>query len=104
MKATKCIGQRDITGDTKDYFIFSNWFSSKKLAEAAIDFGADMISMVKTNRKLFCKEAIENIPKEWLVISCLVLRRNPMVPGGRTLIAIGYKYNARKVLYFIVTT
>ena len=26
-----------------------------------------------------------------------------MVPGGRPLIAIGYKYNARKVLYFIVT-
>ena len=26
-----------------------------------------------------------------------------MVPGGRTLIAIGYKYNARKVLSFIVT-
>ena len=26
-----------------------------------------------------------------------------MVPGGRLLIAIGYKYNARKVLSFIVT-
>ena len=26
-----------------------------------------------------------------------------MVPGGRPLITIGYKYNARKVLYFIVT-
>ena len=26
-----------------------------------------------------------------------------MVPGGRPLIAIGYKYNAQKVLYFIVT-
>ena len=26
-----------------------------------------------------------------------------MVPGGRPLIAIGYKYNARKVPYFIVT-
>ena len=26
-----------------------------------------------------------------------------MVPGGRPLIAIGYKYTARKVLYFIVT-
>ena len=26
-----------------------------------------------------------------------------MVPGGRPLIAIGYKYNARKVLSFIVT-
>ena len=26
-----------------------------------------------------------------------------MLPGDRPLIAIGYKYNARKVLYFIVT-
>ena len=26
-----------------------------------------------------------------------------MVPGGWPLIAIGYKYNARKVIYFIVT-
>ena len=26
-----------------------------------------------------------------------------MVPGGRPLIAIGYKYNARKVISFIVT-
>ena len=26
-----------------------------------------------------------------------------MAPGGRTLIAIGYKYNMRKVLSFIVT-
>ena len=26
-----------------------------------------------------------------------------MVPGGRLLIDIGYKYNARKVLYFIFT-
>ena len=26
-----------------------------------------------------------------------------MVPRGRILIAIGYKYNARKVLYFFVT-
>ena len=26
-----------------------------------------------------------------------------MVPGGSPLIAIGYKYNVRKVIYFIVT-
>ena len=26
-----------------------------------------------------------------------------MVPGGRPLIAIGYKYNARKVITFVVT-
>ena len=32
-----------------------------------------------------------------------MLRRKPMVPGYRPLIVIGYKYNARKVIYFIVT-
>ena len=32
-----------------------------------------------------------------------MLRSNPMVPGEMPLIAIGYKYNARKVLSFIVT-
>ena len=66
----------------RDYFLFDSWFASKKEAEAAMELGADLIGMVKTNTKGFCK---------------------PMVPGGRPLIAIGYKYNARKVLYFIVT-
>ena len=32
-----------------------------------------------------------------------MLRSKPTVPGDRLLIAIGYKYNARKVLYFIIT-
>ena len=32
-----------------------------------------------------------------------MLSSKPMVPGDRLLVAIGYKYNARKVLYFIVT-
>ena len=57
-EATKGIGQRDIEGATKDCFIFGSWFFSKKLAEAVIDFGADMIGMVKNNTKGFCKETI----------------------------------------------
>ena len=32
-----------------------------------------------------------------------MLSSKPMVPGGRPLIAIGYKYSMRKVLSFIVT-
>ena len=32
-----------------------------------------------------------------------MLRIKPMVPGDRPLISIGYKYNMRKVIYFIVT-
>ena len=32
-----------------------------------------------------------------------MLRSKPMMPGVPPLIAIGYKYNAHKVLYFIDT-
>ena len=59
--------------------------------------------MVKTNTKGFRKETIEKLTKNWPGGSYLVLRSKPMVPGGRSLISIGYKYNARKVLSFIVT-
>ena len=59
--------------------------------------------MVKTNTKGFCKETIEKLTKDRPGGSYLVLRIKPMVSGGRPLIAIGYKYNARKVISFIVT-
>ena len=68
-----------------------------------MELGAELIGMVKTNTKGFCKEIIEKLTKNWPGGSYLVLRSKPMVPGGRPLIAIGYKYNARKVLSFIVT-
>ena len=59
--------------------------------------------MVKTNKKGFCKEAIDNITKDWMGGSYLVMRSNPIVPGFNALIYIGYKYNVQKVLSFIVT-
>ena len=68
-----------------------------------MDVGADIIGMVKTNTKGLCKETIEKLTRYWPGGSYLVLRSNHMVPGGRPLISISYKYNARKVLYFIVT-
>ena len=52
MGATQGIGQRDIKGDSNDCFIFDIWLSSKKLAESAMDVGADMIVMVKNNKKI----------------------------------------------------
>ena len=65
--------------------------------------GAYIIGMVKTNTKGFYKENIEKLTKDWIGGYYLVLRSKPVVHGGRPLIAIGYKYNAQKVLYFIVT-
>ena len=41
--------------------------------------------------------------KGFPVVYYLVLKKNYMMPRGLTLIAIGYKYNARKDLSFIAT-
>ena len=68
-----------------------------------MELGAELIGMVKTNTKGFCKETIEKLTKYWPGGSYLMLRSNHMVPGDRPLVAIGYNYNARKVLSFIVT-
>ena len=66
-----------------------------------MEVDADLIGMVKTNTRRFCKETIKNLTKDCPGGSYLLLMINPMVPGGRPIIAIGYKYNAWNVLYFI---
>ena len=68
-----------------------------------MDVGADIIGMVKINTKGLCKDTIENITRDCPGGYYLVMECKPMVTGDRTLIAIVYKYNTRKVLYFIVT-
>ena len=37
----------------KGFFLFNSWFASKKAAEAAMELGAELIGMVKTNTKGF---------------------------------------------------
>ena len=87
----------------KDCFIFDIWFSSKNSTEAAMEIGDVFIGVFKTHTKLFCKETIENLTKDQPGFSYLVLRSRPVVPRGRPLIAMSYRYNTWKALYFIVT-
>ena len=84
-------------------FLFGSWFSSKKLAEATMYVCADIIGMVKINIKGFCKDTIDEIKNDFPGGSYLVLRSKPMIPWGRPLFSIGYKYNAWKVISFIAT-
>ena len=88
---------------SKDCFLFDSCFASKNSAEVAMEFGAKLIGMLKINTKGFCKDTIEKLTKDWPGGSYLVLRSKPMIPRGRPIISIGYKYNPLKVLYFIVT-
>ena len=50
-EATKGIGQNSIKGGTKDCFLFDSWFASKKATESTMEFGAELIGMVKKNTK-----------------------------------------------------
>ena len=88
MEDTKVVGQRDTKGANKGCLLFESWFSSKHLAESAMDVVADMIDMVETNTKGLFKETIENLTKYWPGGSYLLLRSKPMVPGVRPLISI----------------
>ena len=97
------LGQRNIKGATNDGFTFHSWFASKRPDEAAMDVGADIIGMVKTNKKGFCMDTIEKITKYLPIGSYFVLKRMSIVPRYRPLLDIGYKNNSQKVLYFILT-
>ena len=57
-----------------------------------------MIDMVKTNTKGFCKVEIERLTKYCPGGSYIALKSKIVVPRERWLLAIGYKYNSRKVL------
>ena len=84
-------------------FLFDSWFSSKTSVEPALKIGVKFIGMVKKNTEALCKETIENLKKCCKGGSYLVFGIKTMVRKVSPLIAIGYKYNVWKVLYFNVT-
>ena len=53
METTKGISQKYRKGATKDCFIFDSWLYSKKSEESAMEVGAKLLGMVKTNNKGF---------------------------------------------------
>ena len=65
--------------------------------------GVDYCGLVETSHKGFCLTTLENLMKYWPGGLYLVMESAPRFPGERPLLAIGYKYNSRKVLGFIAT-
>ena len=63
--------------------------------------GVDYCGPLKTNYKGFCIATLENLMKNCPEGSYIVMNSTPIVPGGRPLLDIGYKYNPRKVPGFI---
>ena len=88
-------------GSTRDVFLFDCWLLSKKSMEADTSVGVDLVGMVKTNTKAFCKAVIEGLAEDWPGGSYIVLRSNPMVPGEIPILDIGYKYNSWNIISFV---
>ena len=97
--ATKGCGQLT----SNDTYFVDIWFSSVKTAKEAMDGEVNYCGPVKTINKGFCLATLENLMKDWLGGSYLVMKITPRVTGGIKLLAIGYKYNSRKVIGFIST-
>ena len=67
------------------------------------DAGVNYCRPAKTIHKGFCLATLEKLMKNWPGGSYIVLKSTPRFPGERPLLAIGYKYNSRKVPGFIAT-
>ena len=60
--------------------------------------GADMVDIVKTNKKWLCKDT--KFTQDWIWGYYLVLNRKYVVPMDRLIIDIYQKYNYQKVISF----
>ena len=65
--------------------------------------GVDYCGPEKMSHKGICLDMLEKLMKDWPGGSYLVFKSTPIFLGERPLLAIGYKYNSRKVLGFIAT-
>ena len=54
MEATEVLVQRYVKG-IQSIFLFDSWFYSKRSAESLINVMADMMGMVRTNKKYYAR-------------------------------------------------
>lgn len=86
----------------RELFAGDSWLSSVPVAEGLMDRGHEYVGALETNHALYPKDEIEKLMTGYpsgavLVFECTTPKK------GHKLLAIGYKYNARKVLCFIAT-
>eukprot|EP00978_Attheya_sp_CCMP212_P038794 scaffold195902_cov98-Attheya_sp.AAC.1 len=88
--------------DDGDLFYGDSWFASVETAtHTKLKFNSEFVGPVKTAHSRFPRKFLEDKMKTWPGGTWLVLEGK-----GREnvdLLAIGYKYNSRKVLCFIAT-
>ena len=93
--------RRNESVSSDEVFLGDSWFAS---IDAAVNikkkFQSNFIGVIKTSHAGYCKKYLEEKMKEWPAGSHLVLESTV---NDVELLAIGYKYNKRKVACFIAT-
>ena len=89
-----------VTEEKPEHIYGDSWFTSFIVCENLADKGRGYMGALKTNHRFFPKDDLEEKMKSWpsgsyLVMECTTPRK------GHKLIAIGYRYNAKKTLCFL---
>ena len=71
-------------------YFHDSWSSSVKTAEEKIATGVNYCIQVKTSHKVFCLATSEKLMKYYPGGTYLVMKINPRLPVGRTLMTIVY--------------
>ena len=88
--------------DVPNLFLGDSWFASiEAAANIKQRFNSNFIGVIKTSHAGYCKTFLEEKMALWPAGSHMVLEAT--VEGGVEMLAIGYKYNKRKVTCFIAT-
>ena len=87
--------------DAKTILMGDAWFGSVKAAAEASKRGMGTIYQIKTNHGLFPKQFIEDALKDGPGGCHIVLEGKH--PDGPELVAIGYRYNSKVTLHFVMT-
>jgi hypothetical protein len=102
--------QRAKQNKRRELFAADAWFGSVNATnqvkailqdEDGLPAGHDWVAAVKTNHKLYPIRELTKTMEEWPSGSHLLLSCER--PDGVELLALGYKYNMRKVLCFVFT-
>ena len=96
-------GVTDKTADKPSEIVLGDsWFGSVKAASALSEAGFESILQIKTNHALFPKKEIEGVLATAPGGTSMVLRGVHPVSGVE-LLAVGYKYNKKTVLSFVIS-
>ena len=87
--------------EAKTVLMGDAWFGSVRAAATAVERNMEIVCQIKTNHGLFPKQYIEEALKDAPGGCHIVLEGKH--PNGADLVAIGYRYNSKVTLSFVIS-